>query len=92
MKLETVIHKMTGMAAKHFKIEDRGLIEIGKAADIVIFDPLTVSDSATFLNPAQPPIGIKYVIVNGQVIVHDGVQTSARPGRVLHARSSIPVN
>jgi N-acyl-D-amino-acid deacylase len=90
MKLETVIHKMTGMAAQHFKVDDRGLIEIGKAADIVIFDPLTVSDSATFLNPAQPPIGIKYVIVNGEVIIHDGVQTSARPGRVLHARNSTP--
>ncbi|CAB5050185.1 MAG: amidohydrolase family protein [Actinobacteria bacterium] len=85
LTLESAIHKMTGKVAQHLKILDRGTIAIGKAADIVIFDPLTVGDCATFLEPAQPPVGIHYVIVNGEVVIENGVQSDARPGRVLHA-------
>jgi N-acyl-D-amino-acid deacylase len=88
LALESVIHKMTGKVAEHLNIEDRGTIEIGKAADIVIFDSNTVSDGATFLDPAQPPIGIHYVIVNGEIVIEKGVQTNARPGRVLNANSA----
>ena len=85
MPLEEVIFKMSGKAAAFFGIHDRGSIEVGKAADIVIFNPLTVKDQATFLNPAQPPVGIESVFVNGQLVVQKGVQTSARPGKVLNA-------
>ena len=85
MPLEEVIFKMSGKAAAHFGIHDRGSIEVGKAADIVIFNPLTVKDQATFLKPAQPPLGIEYVFVNGEIVVEKGLQTSARPGRVLNA-------
>lgn len=86
MTLEKAIYKMSGKAAQHFRIYDRGTIELGKAADIVIFDPLTVKDAATFLDPAQPPIGIEYVIVNGKIIVEGQKQTTALPGKVLRAR------
>lgn len=87
MPLEGAIYKMTGMAANHFQIHDRGVLEVGKAADIVIFDPATIKDLATFVKPAQPPAGIDFVIVNGEIVIEDGVQTPARPGRVLSANS-----
>ena len=87
MSLEKVIHKMTGKAAEHFRIHDRGTIEVGKAADIVIFDPATVIDMATFIQPAQPPVGVLYVIVNGRLIIENGVQKSVWPGKVLRAKS-----
>jgi N-acyl-D-amino-acid deacylase len=85
--LEGAIYKMTGMAAKHFQIHDRGVLEVGKAADIVIFDPATIKDLATFVKPTQPPAGINFVIVNGEIVIEDGAQTFARPGKVLNANS-----
>ncbi len=85
LPLEEVIFKMSGKAAQFFGIHDRGSLEVGKAADIVVFNPLTVKDQATFLNPTQPPVGIEYVFVNGQLVVEKGLQTSALPGRVLSA-------
>lgn len=78
---------MTGKAAQHFKIHDRGTIEVGKAADIVIFDPATVKDMATFIDPAQPPLGITCVIVNGEIVIENGQQNSVLPGKVLRAQS-----
>ena len=66
-------------------IHDRGSIEVGKAADIVIFNPNTVKDQASFVNPSQPPIGIEYVFVNGELVVEKGSQTSVLPGRVLNS-------
>ncbi len=88
MTLERAIYKMTGMASRHFHIKDRGTIEVGKAADITIFDPAKVKDLATFLNPAQAPQGVECVIVNGEIVIRAGIQTKARPGRVLHAEST----
>ena len=87
MPLERAIFKMTGKAAQHFKIHDRGTIEVGKAADIVIFDPATVKDMATFIDPAQPPLGIACVIVNGEIVIEDGQQNKVLPGKVLRAQS-----
>ena len=88
LSLESVIHKMTGKVAQHLKILDRGIIAIGKAADIVIFDPATIADCATFVDPARSPKGIHCVIVNGEVVITDGVQSEARPGKVLHAHTN----
>ena len=85
MSFEEVIFKMSGKVAARFGIHDRGSIEVGKAADIVIFDPLTIKDQASFLNPSQPPIGIEYVFVNGEIVVERDLQTSALPGKVLNA-------
>jgi len=58
---------------------------VGKAADLVAFDPAIVRDQATFTEPGQPPIGIAYVIVNGQIAVAGGVQSEVRAGKVLSA-------
>ena len=80
---ETAVHKMTGMAATKLGLKDRGVLQTGRAADITLFDPATVRDEATFPDPHRHPVGIPYVIVNGQVVV-DGARYHARPaGRVL---------
>ena len=81
--LETAVHKMTGLTARTFGLEGRGLIEDGMAADITLFDAATVGDSATFENPIRPARGIESVIVNGELVWRDGRTTGARPGRVL---------
>ncbi|MGZ5482633.1 MAG: N-acyl-D-amino-acid deacylase family protein [Pyrinomonadaceae bacterium] len=83
MSLETAIHKMTGMSATKVGLQQRGLLREGYFADITIFDPKTVIDRATFEQPHQYPVGINFVIVNGQVEVDNGKRTPALAGRVL---------
>jgi len=90
MPMELAIHKMTGLPAANVGLKQRGLIREGYFADITIFDPQTVIDRATFEEPNQYPVGINYVIVNGQLEVDNGKRTSVLAGRPLrgpgHAR------
>lgn len=81
--LEEAIRKMTSLAAATSNLPDRGTIAAGKWADLVIFDPATVADKATFEQPFAYPVGIDTVIVNGQVVLDEGTHTNARPGKVL---------
>ena len=81
--LETAVYKMTGLTAKTFGLEDRGVLKEGFAADIVVFDGDTVAEGATFQKPIQPAKGIDTVIVNGSAVWRGGKPTGARPGRVL---------
>ncbi|MCH8814056.1 MAG: D-aminoacylase [Chloroflexi bacterium] len=81
--LEEALRKMTSLPAKRFGLSDRGAIGEGKAADIVVFDPETIEDVATYEEPRKHPAGIQYVIVNGQVAVDEGRQTEARAGELL---------
>jgi len=74
---------MTSLPASRMGLQDRGLLRPGLAADVVAFDPDTVADKATFLEPRQYAAGIPYVAVNGALVVDDGKITEARPGRVL---------
>ena len=74
---------MTGLTARTFGLEGRGLIRDGMAADITLFDAQTVGDAATFERPIRAAPGIDTVIVNGEVVWRDGRSTGARPGRVL---------
>jgi dihydroorotase/N-acyl-D-amino-acid deacylase len=83
LSLETAINKMTGAPAARVGLADRGLLREGMFADITIFDPRTVLDRATFESPNQYPVGIEYVLVNGQVNVDKGQRTPALSGRVL---------
>ncbi len=83
MPLEFAIHKMTGLPASNVGLKGRGLLREGYFADITIFDPKTVIDRATFEEPNQYPVGINFVIVNGQVEVDRGQRTPAEAGRVL---------
>jgi N-acyl-D-amino-acid deacylase len=81
--METAIHKMTGLPAARFGLTDRGVIAPGAAADLVVFDPERIRDTATFERPTQPAAGIDAVYVNGVAVWRDGAATGARPGRVL---------
>jgi N-acyl-D-amino-acid deacylase len=83
ISLEEAVRKMTSLPAEIIGLEDRGLVAAGKMADLVIFDPDTVGDRATFENPHVFPVGIDWVIVNGVPVVEEGVQSQRLPGRVL---------
>ncbi|MFW9768246.1 MAG: amidohydrolase family protein [Candidatus Thorarchaeota archaeon] len=86
LTLEEAIYKMTGFPAQRLGFQDRGLLKPGYWADIVIFNPETVIDRSTFMNPHQFPIGIDYVIVNGVLVVTDEGQNEKMPGKVLRYR------
>jgi N-acyl-D-amino-acid deacylase len=83
LSLESAIHKMTGGPAARVGLKDRGLLRAAMFADITIFDPRTVIDRATFESPNQYPVGIEYVLVNGQISVAKGQRTSALAGQVI---------
>ena len=83
LSLENAVHKMTGFPAQRMGMKDRGLVREGLTADLVVFDPDTVIDNATWEEPHQYPGGIPYVFVNGVPVVDEGRHTNARPGRVL---------
>ena len=81
--LETAVRKMTGLPAKTFGLKDRGVLKEGAYADITVFDPATVAETATWEKPIQPARGIDTTIVNGAVVWRNGGPTGARSGRVL---------
>jgi N-acyl-D-amino-acid deacylase len=83
ISLEEAVRKMTSLPADQFGFRDRGRLAPGRAADVVVFDPATVGDRATYAEPHQYPTGIVHVLVNGVAVVRDGQQTEARPGQVL---------
>ena len=86
LTLEQAVHKMSGLTAHQLHITDRGLIKEGFAADLVLFDPATVADRATFTDPFEYPVGIPTVIVNGRVVLDSGRHTGARPGVVIRGK------
>jgi N-acyl-D-amino-acid deacylase len=83
LRLEEAIRKATSLAADRLRLSDRGRIAPGMAADLVVFDPHRVSDTATYENPHQFPTGINWVLVNGVPVVKEGQHTAARPGKAL---------
>jgi N-acyl-D-aspartate/D-glutamate deacylase len=83
LSLETAVAKLSGVPAARLGLRDRGVLRDGAIADLVVFDPATVADIATYLEPARHPTGIRDVIVNGRVAVRDGIETGERPGRLL---------
>ncbi len=86
--LATAIHKMTNMPATKLGLKKRGLIAKDYYADIVLFNPDTVIDNATFVNPHQFPTGIEYVIVNGKITIENGKHTGAQAGSILRHLSA----
>ena len=83
LDLPAAVHKMTGGPAAFLGLVDRGVIAPGRKADLVVFDPAAVEDRGTKTDPAQPPLGIHTVIVNGELVLDDRRPTDVRPGRVL---------
>jgi N-acyl-D-amino-acid deacylase len=81
--LEEAIHRMTAMPAANLKIRERGKLAEGYYADVVVFDPATIQDHATFEKPHQLSTGMVHVFVNGTRVLADGEHTGATPGRVV---------
>ena len=81
--LETAVHKMTGLTARNFRLAGRGLLRAGHCADIVVFDPQRIADTATYAKPISASIGVERVYVNGACAYLEGGPVLARAGRLL---------
>ncbi len=86
--LETAVHKMTGLPAKTFGLADRGSVQTGAFADLVVFDPARIIDRATFEDPMQQATGIDYVLVNGTLSLLQGNLCPERSGQVVRNRQA----
>jgi N-acyl-D-amino-acid deacylase len=83
LPLEEAVRKLTSLPARNLGLDKRGLLEEGYYADVVVFDPKTIADKATFEKPHQYAVGVKHVFVNGTAVLKDGEHTGAKPGRAL---------
>jgi dihydroorotase/N-acyl-D-amino-acid deacylase len=92
LTLEEAIRKFSALPAQRMRLADRGVLKKGMWADIVIFDPATIRDRATFENPNQLSEGMQYVLVNGVPVIEDGKQTESLPGRVLRGPGYVSSN
>jgi dihydroorotase/N-acyl-D-amino-acid deacylase len=90
LTLEDAIRKFSALPAQRMRLSDRGVLKAGMWADVVIFDPATVRDRATFDNPNQLSEGMEYVLVNGIAVIDQGKMTGALPGRVLRGPGYAP--
>jgi N-acyl-D-aspartate/D-glutamate deacylase len=86
MPLEEAIRKITSLPAQRESLRERGLLRPGYYADVTIFDPQTIRDTATYEHPASLPEGVEYVLVNGQLEFERGALTGAKAGRALRGR------
>jgi N-acyl-D-amino-acid deacylase len=84
LTLEDAVRRMSSLPASRLALQDRGVLRPGMKADIAVFDPALVRDTATYEKPHQYAEGFSYVIVNGQVVFEKGEMTASRPGRVLY--------
>ncbi|MFI5058360.1 MAG: amidohydrolase family protein [Candidatus Acidiferrales bacterium] len=90
LTLEDAIRKFSALPAQRLRLEGRGLLRAGMWADVVIFDPATIRDLATFDNPNQLSQGMAYVLVNGAPVIDNGKMTGALPGKVLRGPGYVP--
>lgn len=86
LSLSEAIRKMTSLAANRVHLADRGLLKPGFFADVVVFNPQQINDVATFEDPNRLSVGMRFVIVNGQLVIDSGKQTIARPGRPIRGQ------
>jgi len=86
LTLEEAVRKMSALPAAKMRFADRGVLKQGMWADVVVFDPATITDKATFEQPNQLSIGMEYVLVNGVPVVAGGNATNALPGKVIRRR------
>ncbi len=90
LTLEDAIRKFSALPAQRLRLTDRGVLKAGMCADIVIFDPATIHDVATFENPNQLSQGMEYVLVNGVPVINHSEMTGALPGKVLRGQGYVP--
>ena len=91
LTLAEAVHRMSGLPATNLELDQRGFLRSGMFADVVVFDPATIADRATFEKPHQYAVGVRDVLVNGAVVLRNGEHTNARPGRALWGRGkSVP--
>jgi dihydroorotase/N-acyl-D-amino-acid deacylase len=90
LRLEDAIRKFSALPAQRMRLSDRGVLKTGLWADVVIFDPQTITDRATFENPNQLSEGMQYVLVNGVPVIDGGKPTNALPGKVLRGEGYRP--
>jgi dihydroorotase/N-acyl-D-amino-acid deacylase len=83
LRPEEAIRKFTSLAAQRMRLTDRGVLKTGMWADVVVFDPQTVRDVATYDDPNRLSVGMQYVLVNGVAVIDDGKMTNQLPGKVL---------
>jgi N-acyl-D-amino-acid deacylase len=83
ISLQEAIRRLTGLPASNLGLDHRGFLKPGMFADVVVFDPATIADRATFENPHQYSVGVKHVFVNGAQVLKDGEHTGAKPGKAL---------
>jgi N-acyl-D-amino-acid deacylase len=83
IELAEAIRRMTSFPAETYGITERGRLAPNALADVVVFDPATIADKATFEEPHHYAIGVRHVLVNGQLVVKDGEHTGATPGRAV---------
>ncbi len=83
LTLEAMVHQSSALPALVFGITDRGELREGKFADVIVFDPATVKDKSTYIEPTLPAVGMRYVFVNGVAVVNGGVPNTATPGKAL---------
>ncbi len=83
MTLEDAIRRLTSLPAANLKLHERGALKPGYFADVVVFDPATIQDHATFAQPHQYATGMQHVFVNGEQVLKDGEHTGAKPGRFV---------
>jgi N-acyl-D-amino-acid deacylase len=84
--LEEAIRKLSGLPAANLGLVDRGLVETGRFADLVVFDPAKIQDHATYDRPHQYATGVEHVFVNGAQVLAAGQHTGAKPGRAVWGR------
>jgi N-acyl-D-amino-acid deacylase len=86
LSLAEAIRKLTSLPAHNLGLRDRGMLKVGNYADVVVFDPATIQDHATFEKPQQFATGVSEVVVNGELALEGGEATTARPGQVVRGR------
>jgi dihydroorotase/N-acyl-D-amino-acid deacylase len=88
--LPDAIRKFSALPAQRLRLTDRGVLKRGMWADVVVFDPSTITDRATYENPNQFSVGMEYVLVNGVPVITEGKMTGALPGKVLRGPGYVP--
>lgn len=87
LTVEQAVHKLATLPADNLSLPDRGRLRTGAFADVVVFDPNTIQDHATYEKPHQLSTGVSYVVVNGIMAIKDGLATGAHSGRIVRGRA-----